>query len=85
MTLSTIWRVAGWGNSARVYRMLSDFRPRHMHFAALSQLSRAAHYREHAARMRELAADEKIGGFRERLLDIARQYDELVAMLESGG
>ena len=46
-----------------------------------SPATKAVHYREQAARIRELANAEQAGRFRDRLLEIANQYDELIAEL----
>ena len=46
-----------------------------------SPATKAVHYREQAARIRELANAEQAGRFRDRLLEIASQYDELIAEL----
>ena len=52
-------------------------------FPGASPLERAAHYREQAKRLRELAAAEEIGRFRQRILQIADQYDALAANFET--
>ena len=52
-------------------------------FVGVSPPERAVHYRAQAERLRELAAAEEIGRFRERVLEIADQYDALAANLET--
>jgi hypothetical protein len=42
---------------------------------------RAAHYREQSAQFERMAADEIQPAARDRLLDLARQYDRLAAKL----
>jgi len=46
-------------------------------FAAASAFTRAAHYRDQATRLREMADEEPIGRLRDRLRETADQYDEL--------
>jgi len=46
-----------------------------------SPATKAVHYRAQAARIRELANAEQAGRFRDRLLEIAAQYDALIAEL----
>jgi hypothetical protein len=48
-----------------------------LEFAATAAHARAAHYRDQAARLREMAEAEPIGRLRERLIDTARQYEDL--------
>ena len=52
-----------------------------LEFAANAAHARAAHYRDQAARLREMAEAEPIGRLRERLVDIARQYEALATAL----
>jgi len=40
-------------------------------------LMQASYYRDHAARVRELAAEALTPGIKEHLHDVARQYDGL--------
>jgi hypothetical protein len=47
-------------------------------------LERAAFYRAQASEVREFAAGELNSALRDTLLDIASQYDEVAAQLESG-
>src|SRR5438874_2372325 len=42
---------------------------------------RAAHYRERAVEFRRIAAAEPIGSLRNRLIGVARKYEELAASL----
>ena len=44
--------------------------------------NRSAHYRNQAAHIRELSEQEPVGKLRDRLLDVARQYEELAASIE---
>jgi len=44
--------------------------------------NRSAHYRNQAARLRELSEQEPVGKVRENLLDVARQYAELAASID---
>jgi hypothetical protein len=44
---------------------------------------RAAHYREQAAQFVRMAEDETQPTARDRLLDLARQYDRLAAKLDT--
>ena len=44
--------------------------------------NRSAHYRNQAAHIRELSEQEPVGKLRDRLLDVARQYEELAASME---
>ena len=52
------------------------------YLSAASQL-RAAYYRDKAAQFREIAAAEPIGRLRDRLLHLARQYDEVAGIVEA--
>ena len=45
---------------------------------------RAAHYRDYAAQIRVLAEGEQNGTLRDRLIKIAREYEETAKDLESG-
>jgi hypothetical protein len=47
-------------------------------------LKRAAFYRAQASEVRAFAAGELNSALRDTLLDIARQYEEAAAQLESG-
>ena len=47
-------------------------------------LERAAYYRAQASEVRAFAAGELNNALRDTLLDIARQYEEVAAQLESG-
>jgi hypothetical protein len=47
-----------------------------------SPRERAAHYRGYAAQIRSLATGEQNGALRERLIEIAREYEELAKELE---
>jgi hypothetical protein len=44
--------------------------------------NRSAHYRNQAAHIRGLSEQEPVGKLRDRLLDVARQYEELAASIE---
>jgi hypothetical protein len=53
-----------------------------MSFGALEFLSNAtrareAHYRERAARLRMMADDEPLGRLRDKLTDLAEQFEQL--------
>ncbi|HEY4470150.1 MAG TPA: hypothetical protein VGN21_03195 [Stellaceae bacterium] len=50
-----------------------------LHFAASAAHARAAHYRDQASRLREMAEDEAIGRLRQRLIETAIEYDNLAA------
>jgi hypothetical protein len=56
---------------------MADERSAVLEFVATAAHVRAAHYREQAEQLREMAAAEPIGRLRERLLDVAAQYDRL--------
>ena len=47
-------------------------------------IERAAYYRDRAAQVRAFADGELNGSLRSALLNIARQYEEIAAELESG-
>ena len=48
-------------------------------FVTNSAHERAAHYREHAAKLREMAEKESAGRLRTNLLSLADQYEGLAA------
>jgi hypothetical protein len=48
-----------------------------------SPRERAAHYRGYAAQIRTLAEGEQNGALRERLIEIAHEYEELAKELEA--
>jgi hypothetical protein len=56
---------------------MADERSAVLEFVATAAHLRAAHYREQAAQLREMAAAEPIGRLRDRLADLASQYDRL--------
>jgi hypothetical protein len=47
-----------------------------------SPAERAEHYRDRAAKVRELAQTAPLGKSRDQLLDLADQYERLAASLE---
>jgi hypothetical protein len=47
-----------------------------------SRREQAAHYRNYVAQIRTLAEGERNGALRERLIEIAREYEELAKDLE---
>ena len=56
---------------------MADDRSGVLEFVATAAHARAAHYREQAAQLRDMAEAEPIGKLRDRLLDVAAQYDRL--------
>ena len=50
-----------------------------LEFAVSAAHARAAHYRDQASRLREMAEDEAIGRLRQRLIETAIEYDNLAA------
>jgi len=54
-----------------------------LEFFANAAQARAASYRDKAARLRAMAEAEPIGKFRERLLDLSRQFEALADTLET--
>jgi hypothetical protein len=54
-----------------------------LEFLANAAQARAASYRDKAARLRAMAEAEPIGKFRERLLDLSRQFEALADTLET--
>ena len=52
------------------------------YLSAANQL-RAAYYRDKAAQFREIAEAEPIGRLRDRLLHLARQYDDVAKIVEA--
>ena len=63
---------------------MADDRSGVLEFVATAAHARAAHYREQAAQLRDMAEAEPIGKLRDRLLDVAAQYDRLVEGLVVG-
>jgi hypothetical protein len=55
-----------------------------LEFVATAAHLRAAHYREQAGQLREMAAAEPIGRLRDRLNDLSAQYDRLAEGLIVG-
>src|SRR5207302_11150879 len=64
--------------------LMSDDRSAVLEFVATAAHARAAHYRDQAAQLRDMAAAEPIGRLRDRLLDLAAQYDRLAEALVLG-
>ena len=56
---------------------MTDSRSAVLEFVATAAHHRAAHYRERAAQLREMAVAEPIGRLRDRLVNLAAQYDRL--------
>ncbi len=63
---------------------MADDRSSVLEFVATAAHARAAHYREQAAQLRDMAEAEPIGKLRDRLLDVAAQYDRLAEGLAMG-
>jgi hypothetical protein len=63
---------------------MADNRSEVLEFVATAAARRAMHYREQAAHLREMAASEPIGRLRERLHDLAAQYDRLADTVVGG-
>src|SRR5215212_3602750 len=60
---------------------MADAGPGVLDFVVNSVQNRAAHYRERAAHLRSLADGEPFGHLREKLADLADQFDELAESL----
>ena len=60
---------------------MADPGPGVLEFVANSVQNRAAHYRERAAHLRGLAKGEPFGHLREKLADLADQFEELAESL----
>jgi hypothetical protein len=56
---------------------MADDRSGVLEFVATAAHARAAHYRDQAAQLRDMAEAEPVGRLRDRLLDLAAQYDRL--------
>jgi len=64
--------------------MASDIRGRGvLEYLSAATQQRAAYYRDKAAQFREIAEAEPIGRLRERLLHLARQYDDVAEIVEA--
>ena len=64
--------------------MASDLRGRGvLEYLSAATQQRAAYYREKAAQFREIAEAEPIGRLRDRLLYLARQHDDVAAIVEA--
>ena len=53
-----------------------------LEYFATAAYARAASYRDKAARLREMGEAEPIGGLRDRLLDLSRQFEALAASID---
>lgn len=65
------------GRRARAKSTVSELPSGVLGFVALAVRGRAANYRAHAAHFREMAEAEPIGRLREKLVDLAAQYEQL--------